>query len=540
MKINKIFLSFSLLIFFATAVQAIEVAERELETVTQDAVVFENYTGPHSVINTIEEINKIGSSIAEQISRNIESSAKAGSSEKYQIIHAIDPNEKDKLDADIFIIGSTATVDHITNVRRIISSYLSSTYGYSKADADTVATFVTVYNAVYRGKLDYFSSKYKKVVTDKLTADKAGIALSYREWPGKTQILIPLNDVRGGLSSVDTSVISDKQVVKSMQEEDDKGVDSRKQMVDIKEREAETAQEKATQAQKKATEETAKLKEEQAKTVQATKEAEQAKKDAEQAKITAQENPKDKEAQKVAEEKQAVAEEKQAEAQEQAQKTQEQAQKTQEAKEEASKAQDIADTKRSEAQSERTSIAQDQQQIIKEQTANQNAPTVYGLRSIDELGVMSSLVKMNAQTGNVIKESPVTVIRSRTIYDTGENYAAIAGTNLGNGAVKLVLLDKENMEIKKESDETLSETSVLTENSGFLYCIVKDGKDYFLGKFTKDLTIALKSPEKVKPATPITVTSNGILVTAITGRPILLSTKNLSRVVDQTGIPNAK
>lgn len=540
MKINKIFLSLTLLAFFTTAVQAIEVAEKELETVTQDAVVFENYTGPHTVINTAAEIAQIGSSMAEQISRNIQSPSRAGSLERYQIIHAIDSNEKGKLDADILVIGSSSSIDHIRNIRRIISAYLSKTYGYSTSDADTVATFVTVYNAVYRGNLNYFSSKYKKVVMDNLSADKAGIALSYRDWPGKTQIIIPLNDINGGLSSVDTSVISDKQVVKSMQEEDDKGVDTRKQMVDIKEREADTAQEKAAEAQKKATEETAKLREEQAKTAQANKAAEEAKKEAQVAQAQAQANPDDKTAQKAAEEKQAVAEEKQAVAEQQAQKTQEQAQKTEEAREEAAQVQAQADTKRTEAQTERTTIAQDQQQIVREQTANQNAQAVYGLRSVDELGILSALVKMNAQTGSVIKESPVTVIRSRTIYDTGDNYAAIAGTNLGNGAVKLVLLDKENMEIIKETKETLSETSVLTQEEGFLYCIISEGKDWVLGKFTKDLELSLKSPEKLKPATPITVTTSGILVTSVIGRPILLNTRDLTRVVDQNAISNAK
>ena len=83
-----------------------------------------------------------------------------------------------------------------------------------------------------------FQEKYKKVVTNNLSSEKAGIALSYKDWPGKTQIVIPLNDIKGGLSTVDTSVISDKQVVQSMQGEDDKGVESRKEMVDIKEREA--------------------------------------------------------------------------------------------------------------------------------------------------------------------------------------------------------------------------------------------------------------------------------------------------------------
>lgn len=505
---------------------AVEVDERELETVSQDAVVFENYTGPHTVVNTASEIADIGNGLGRSVSADVNSAGAAGNSARYQIIHAIDPSEKGKLDADIFIIGASSSIDHIRNVRRIIAAYLSTAYGYSSQDANTVATFVTVYNAVYRGNLGYFQSKYKKAVTDNLTQDKAGIALSWRDWPGKTQIVIPLSDVNGGLSTVDTSVISDKKVVESMQEDDDKGVDTRKEMVDIKEREADNAQERANAAQKKATEETAKLKEEQQKSQEANKEAEEAAK-------TAQENPDDEQAQQIAEEKQAAAEE-------QAQKTEEQAQKAEEAKEEAAAAQAQADTKRTEAQTERTSIAQDQQEVVREQTANENAEAVYGLRSIDDLGVMSALVKMNADTGTVIKESPVTVIRTRTVYEAQDGYVAIAGTNIGNGAIKLVLLDKDNMEITKESSETLSETSVLVEDSGNYYCIVQDGSKFVVGKFNASLENLLKSPVAVKPATPITITSRGVLVTSIANRPILLSLNDLTLIQDTSAYADAK
>ena len=78
----------------------------------------------------------------------------SGSQNLYYVIHAVDPNTKEKLDADILIIGENAQVDHVQNLRRILSSYLSSAYDYSRQDADTLAHFITVYNAVYRSKMD--------------------------------------------------------------------------------------------------------------------------------------------------------------------------------------------------------------------------------------------------------------------------------------------------------------------------------------------------------------------------------------------------
>ncbi len=539
---KKVLYSIAAFLLAGNCAFALEVNEAEIKSTGDvDAVVFENYSGPHSVINTIEEIKAIGSSMGKVIAADVTKPAEAGSS-KYKIYHCVDAAEKGKLDADILVLGSDATVDHINNLRRIIGAYLSAAYGYSEKDSQTVATFVTVYNAVYRGRTDVFESKYKKVVTDKLTADKAGLALSYREWPGKSQIVIPLSDLAGGLSTVDTSVISDKQVVQSMQEENDKGVDVRKEMVDIKEREAENAGEKAQKAQQKATEENKKLKEEEKKTQEARKEADDAKKEAQEAQKKADANPEDKQAQKEAEEKKAAAEEKQAQADEQAKKTEEQAKKTEEAREEAASAQSTADSKRTEAQNERTSIAQDQQTLLKEQQVNNSSTAVYGLKAIDDLGIMSELVKMNADNGKVIRESPVTVIRYRTIYEAGDNFVAVAGTNTGNGAVKLVLLDKENMEIVKESNETVSETSVLVQDGASYYCVINDGKNAVVAKFNANLENQLKSPVAVKASTPITVTQKGILVTSASGKAILLNPADLTQVSEssQGAAANAK
>ena len=592
----------------------LEVSRAELESTKGSNIVFQNYSGPHTIINTVDQIRRIGSDLAPAIAADPDNFATSGNPSRYYVIHAVDPKSPEKLDADILVIGESATVDHVKNLRRIISAYLESAYNYSRSDADTIATFATVYNAVYRNNLDNFTAKYNKIVTDNLTAGKIGIDTNYQEWPGKTQIVIPLFDVRGGLSTVDTSAISDKQVIKSLQNEEDKGIGARKEMVDIKEREADNATEEAQNAQKKATEENEKLKAEQEKAEQANKDATQAKRDAanaereadkaqkdadnaqkqadnaqkqadnaqkqadeaqkqaDEAKAIADANPNDKQAQDdaakkqaeadqkqaVADQKQAAADDKQnaadnkqsaaddkkaaaaekqneaqdkqAKADEQASKTADQAAKAAEAQEESAKAQEQADKKRTEAQEERAAIAEDQQALIRaEEVAEENV--LYGLKSIDDLGAMSAIVKMNSATGALVKESPVSVIRSRTVYEDGNNFVAIAGTNFGNGAIKLVLIDKENLEIAKESSEVLSETSVLVEYDGYYYAVVKTGATSFVvGKFNNNAEIEVKSPVAVKAATPITITTKGVLVTSNDGLPILLNAKDLTAV----------
>ncbi|MBO6218760.1 MAG: hypothetical protein J6N81_04195 [Treponema sp.] len=577
-----------LALFFVTAgVNALEVNRNELQSAgAADTIVFRNYSGPHSVINTIEQIRQIGSGLGESVKGNTQKTGTFGSSNRYQVIHAVDPSVKEKMDADIIIIGKDATVDHITNLRRIISAYLSAAYGYSNKDADTIATFVTVYNAVYRGNLDYFKPKYKDVVINNLSSSIVGLSTNYQDWPGKTQIIIPLYDLNGGLSTVDTSLISDKEVVKSMQGEEDKGIDARKDMVDIKEREADNAQEKADDAQAKADAEKAKLAEEQKKQAEADKkaaeakaaaekakaDAEKAKADAEKAKAdaaaaqkaaddakkNAKQNPNDAEAQKNAADAQKEADQAkkdaasaqneatsaqkeadsaqkeaasaQKEADSQAQKTEAQAESASQAQTSADNAQNAADQKRNEAQEERTSIAKDQQELIAESSKNQDENVMYGLKNIDDAGVASGLVKMNTQDGTVIKESPVTVIRGRTAYEDGENFIAIAGTNFGNGAVRLVQIDKKNLEIAAESKEILAETSVLIEKDGSYYCVIKEGSNHYIGKYNGNVENLLRSTVTVNAATPITITSKGILVNDSNDTPIILNPKDLSSI----------
>ncbi len=569
------------------SLSALEVNKSELESAGNvDAVVFRNYSGPHSVINTIEEIRAIGTGLGKTVkSSDMGKVIRSGSSDRYAVIHAVDPSTKEKLDADIFIIGKNATVDHITNLRRIIAAYLSAAYGYSDRDASTIATFVTVYNAVYRGNMDVFASKYKKIVTDNISAGKVGISTNYEEWPGNTQLIIPLYDLNGGLSTIETSVISDKQVIKSLQEDEDKSLEARKDMVDIKEREAENADEKVKAVQKEADVANSNLKENQKKSAEANKaaqtaqtnadnakkkaEADKAKADnakkkadaaqtkADSAKKKADENPSDKNAQKQADKAKSdadkakaeadkaktdadksqaeadkaksEAEKKQTAADEQNKKTEEAAKTAEEANKKAEEQQSAADKKRSEAQEERTQIAKDQQALIEEQKANESAPVMYGLKNIDDLGVTCALVKINTDTGSVIKESPVSVIRGRTVYEDGNVFIAVAGSNIGKGAVRLIAIDKESLDMAAESKETLSEFSALAMRNGSYYCVIQDGKNFYVGKFNNKVEGQSKSVVPVKAATPITVTDKGVLVTGKDGTPVLLDANDLSQ-----------
>ena len=315
-----------------------------------------------------------------------------------------------------------------------------------------------------------------------------------------------------------------------MKEDDDKNVESRKDMVDIKEREADAASEKAKEAQKKAVTEQKKLDEEKKKTQETKKEAQEAQKKAEEKQKVAEENPEDKQAQKEAEEAKKEAEEKQQAAEEQEEKQEEQQAKTDEAKQEAKEQQARADKKETEAQNERKEIAKDQAEVQKKEAEQALMTTEFGIILSDEANMLSRLVKFNVADGEVIKNSPVAQIRNRTIYKEGDGFIAIAGENSKKGAVKLVTISPETLEISAESENTISQDSVLVQDGKEYYCVVEEKGKFYLGKFGGDLSLKLKSEIEVKSGTPITVTDSGIVVTDSAGKLRLLDKKDLSVV----------
>ncbi|MCR5188607.1 MAG: hypothetical protein K6C97_06690 [Treponema sp.] len=516
-------------IILTAGIFALEVDKNELQSAESTTIEFINYTGPHKVIDSAASIKGIGSNLGKTIAQDVEKASSSGAANRYKVIHAVDPNETGKLDADILYIGSDATVDHIDNLRRIIAGYLSAAYSYSDEDANTLAVFITVYNAVYRGNLDAYKNKYKNEVQKNLSADNCGLSVNYKDWPGKSEIVIPLYDVaNGGLSTVDTSVISDSKVIDSMKEDDDRNVESRKEMVDIKEREADNASEKAQEAQKEAVVEQKKANEAKKEATEAKKEAEEARKEAEEKQKVADENPEDQKAQEEAAAAKEEAEEKEEVAQQKEEAAQEAQESAEQAKEEAKEQQAQADKKQSEAQEERKEIAQDQKEVQKEEAEKAQMPTEYGIILADEAEMLSRLVKFNKDNGEIIQNSPVSVIRNRTIYKGSEAYFAIAGENSKNGAIKFVSIDPDTMEITGETDLAVTQDSVLVQDGADYLCVVEENGMNYLAKFGEDLSLKAKSEIQVKSATPITVTDAGFVVTDSNGKLKLLDKTDLS------------
>lgn len=547
---------------------AIEVDQKELRETENRSIEFINYTGTHSEIDSLQAIANIGKDLASAVKLG-----RAGTMNRYAVIHAVDSTDTAGLDADIFIIGQHARVDHINNLRVIIAGYLSSAYGYSEKDAKTIAHFVTVYNAVYRNNQQVSEVRYKKVVIKHLTNGKIGLALNYAEWPGNTQILIPLSDIRykGTISSIDTSSISDKNVINKMREDDDMDIAARKDMIALKERESDAARERAEQAEKEAAAAQAEAARKQKEADEAAKQAAQSNNAAQKSKTEAakaqkevaeakeqieksqdgknaaekqqafedkqkqavEKREKAEDAEKTAAEKEKEAAQKQKEADEAAKQAAEKAQQAEEEKQ-------FADAKEKEIQSDRKEVAADTRKMIENEQAEKKAEedALYAssfpgavLKVIDEKEMLSEVVVLDLKTEKALKTSSLNTIRGRVLIEDNDMLIAVAGSNSGNDSITLVALNARTLEMVKQAEVQVAEQSMLVQGEEGYYAVIRQNDTYYLGRFNAELVLQAKSSIEIIPYTAIRLTEQGVLVQNTSNTIKLLNAEDLSEQV---------
>ncbi|HVP23819.1 MAG TPA: P83/100 family protein, partial [Conexivisphaerales archaeon] len=453
----------------------------------------------------------IGRFLADQVRRGV---PVASWQVKYTAIHAVDKAEPSKLDADIISLDKEARVDHIDNVRRVVAAYLESLYGYPRGDSDLLALFVSYYNAVYRSNLPYFSGKYKNLVLSYLTKDKVGISLRYYEWPGSTQLVIPLNekekrDVLGSLSSTE---LTSKGVMDQLKQKEDKGLPERKAMVELKQKEVEKGRSVVDQEAKKLSEErqktaekttaveTARQKVEQAKTPEEKKAAEE-QLAAKQAELTTQQGSQAAAEQKVAT-SQTTVEQKQAEV------TQEKKEIT--ADEAAQKIAQNPEQAKKELEQKTAELAQKEQDLAKREEALRQGQTdsaifkgkLYYLKIKEYLmngHYNNDMLIINAANGQVLLKATDALICGRR-FDLFKNGVVVITykTNHSEGHY-LTLLDLDTLKRKAISDQAVFFRSFVETRESLTYVIVDKGDGYYLGKFDTDMKMVALSKDKVDP-----------------------------------------
>ncbi|MFO7850039.1 MAG: P83/100 family protein [Spirochaetia bacterium] len=504
-----------------------ELAEEEIRGVTSGDISFSNYEGPYEKIESAEEIRSIGENLSSEIKASEETETseeqRAGYFDKYSIIR-IDPLEGvEKYGADIFRINQGARVDHIENVRRMISGYVQNVFDYTREEADTIAVFLTFYNAVHRGDMDYFEDTYHEGVTEAVDPEKAGIATRYSEWPGNTELLIPLRTV-GEDTALSNDTVGEEDVIdKIREEEEDRGVEDRKEMVEIRERELEEEEEETEKAREEVEQREQELEEKEEEAAEAERELESTQEE------------------EAEEEEEAEAEESPETADEEIDREREE---IEEEKEEIEKEEEEQEERRESIQEERERIAEDQQEVIEEeeeeeeedseeeeQEETEEAPQTVPFILFEERdGVFGRLVEVDRNTGKIHRSADINTIRSKNMVDGQDGLILVAGKDDPPRAVRLVEIDSESLEIERQSEEDIYPGSALVKREGNIYALTKDEDRWYIGRFSEDLELAARSTEEVAPQTMLLFEEGYLFVQKGAGEIILLDPGTLKRI----------
>ncbi|MDW8306726.1 MAG: P83/100 family protein [Leptospiraceae bacterium] len=530
-------------LFITVAINAQKVVEEELRRKAQP-IDFINYTGPSRQRDTVREVQEIGEVLAEP-------GRERRYLNRYRVVRVYDPNQKQKLSADIFIIEPQARVDHIRNVRLILASYLRKRFGYSQADAQTLANFATYYNAVYRGDVGYVSQRYIEEVMRYVKEENLGLARSYKDWPGKTRMLIPLSE-----TGADPFTLADQKVIEELRKQEDKGIGEREKMLALKEKEVEkreqalSKEKKELEAEKKKTtekkEELAQKKQELEKKkeeVAKIKDPEEKKKKEEEVKKEEQKLKKEEQALKAQEEKQAKKEEEIKQKEEKQEKRQEELKQEKEQLAQDKKEQEMKKDpeKYREELERRNRELQEKEAALKKKEDELRQKTLFGgkiyyLRSKGygpEGRRSNDLFIIDPQSRKILVRSPYEGIAGQK-YDVFADGVVVIGTNAKSGfeatAYRLVLLDKDNLQVKVQGDDNIFWRSFVEIRNDIIYAVVFEGNAYYLAKFDKNLKRLARSQEKLHEDTFVTFFEDVIYVNDAQKNIIVLKEADLSLV----------
>ncbi len=530
----------------SATIYAKEVNINELSKNTKN-IEFVNYRGPVPNVDPPAEVRSIGVQLAQGLGNK--QFARFRYHLKYSVIHADSDQDPDKLAADIFYIDKRAQVGHINYVRLMLRGFLETKYGYSSRDSRTLAVFITYYNAVYRGDMEYFDSQYKQIVTRNITKNNAGISTLYNEWPGRTAMVIPLTDEaqRNNINSLDTSLLTDDKIIEDMRKETDMSIDERKDMVDLEKKQLD---EKKSDLDKKKTDQENLDKEIQKKQetiekkktdIEKTTDPVEKKQKEEELKKEEKELEKTQEDKKKLDETVKKTEENITKTEDNIKKQEDQIKKDEEEVKKKTDPEFVADKKKELEEKEKELTQKEKELEKKEEEIKKNEdPAVFDgvfyylkiKKFLDDGIYENELYSINPATRKVLKKSPYEHISGRKydIFAEGVVIIGFEGQNRLNH--KLILLDKQTLQPKVTSKDIVFYRSFIIIKDDYIYAILMEEGSTYLGKYDKNLKRVFKSTEKVEKDSFITFYGDYIYINNDLKNKILVLNKEDLSLID--------
>ena len=503
---------------------SVDVNVSELDAIAEVDIDWENFEGPVADPDTAAAIAGIGVFLGEpEMSEVDDAPDERDYFGKYRVVRSV--TDEDGLDADVFYILEDAEVNHIDALRLIVSGYLQQQYGYTSADAALIARYLTIYNAVHRGDLEFFSDRYTASVAGLLTTSGVGIAQTFREWPGQTEIVIPLTDDADGLDALDPGQLLDPDVISLLREREDMSLEERRQLVDLVDRVIEEQEQAIEEAEEAIEEEQQQIDQEQDRI------------EREREEISEQRDTADADEQEQIEEREDELDQQQDELAEREEELEEQREEVREQQEEVEQA-------REQAEEEREQIATDTEEVVQREEAEEQEgqeeqqeqdqaeeatpqTPVYFLRVAQPDGAaepVAELVQVLPATGELVSDDGIANIRGRRLLTLGGQRLAIIGSG---SSASLALIDLESFAISVEGEDEIFPGSALTVHNNEIFAVLRDEGAWHLGRFSNDLSLIERSAVEVEPYTYIQVEGPEVWIQASDGTISSLSIQGL-------------
>jgi hypothetical protein len=484
---------------------------------------FVNYVGPHATIDTLAQIREIGYGLGVIIR---DGASQAGAAGRYFVIRGVNGPDGDKIDADIFGLGPDVAVDHIRNLRLIVQGYLEAAYGYSESDAALLSRYITIYNAVYRGDVNYFGSRYIDPVMGNITRERAGLSIRYDEWPGQTLMLIPLGSGGGPLSAVDTGVLTDDRVLEQLRQEPDMSIGDRQEMVDLMERQADEAEQQAAAIRETISQEEQAIPAEREAAQQQVQQAQEEQRQIEE--VRQQPGMDQPEIQQALDQRQEEAQLQEQEATQALEELDQREEALEDMRQEADDLETFAEERREDAQEERQQIAEDQQSIIEQPVVpTVAAEGILGISLLNPASTLGYLVMID-NSGRVIRQSELNTVNPRTVTIIGSRIFAIAGASQGTGVVRLIEIDPTTLEMMRQGNDDIAQGSLLWNRGQDFYAITSTGGVLNMARFNTDMVLQARSSIEVHQYASAVFNGGYLLTQRGDGSAVLLDPNDLS------------
>ncbi|MDI7217720.1 P83/100 family protein [Leptospira santarosai] len=473
---------------------------------------------------------KVGSSLADVLKKEPGKTHSQGGIS----ITRIAPEEK-KFGADIFAISEDSDYGHINSIQRILTGFVKSNFGYDDKNSDILATYILYYNAIHRKDKSYIGKKYSNSVIKFVNPNSIGISRRYSEWPGKTQILIPLvEDILG--KDVHTDELEDEvnkelDKKKEGQSEKDKFDDlqsekNKKELEEVKRRKEEN-QNKQKEISDKETRTDKELQELNKDPVKNKTQIAEKKKEKEQ--IQKEKESAKKEEQKLKEKEKEVAKKDEERKNNKTSSSSSSSSSKSDSKSDSGSKSETdnrssSDNKKSEAELKKELAETKKELEIKKEEEKKKEEfdkNVVGgkilflktLKYLDKGHYNNELQVLDPTKDDTIFRGEFNKICGRT-FEIVDGKALVIGFEDGHSSNhKLILIDQETLKPVLSAEDNIFWRSPMIVKGDEIYAFEEVQEKYYLSRFSKDLKKQAKSSEEISPNSNVTFYGEKIYVT---------------------------